>query len=355
MVIDTEQVIKLQQDQRYEDFLTTFTPPFFTSKTYPDKSVELTTLTPYGIECVNTFLSGGEMIMEELGELDPLFFEFFLSNNKDLIKELEGKQGEVKEEGGKIIVKGPSDSEDVIDKLQTAFKQLDEFEAAEDKTIKESQFKRADAVLKKLDNYFMYTIVKYNDNELRLIVLMKEYMYLKKVRTLLKSISEDTSAPSDQEIVSDIKQPPTTTFKHIANTGKTEFTLNGVTICVYEGYLCRLDVDCIVNDADGRLSHGGGVALAIANAAGEKFKQESKELVRKLGNVDVGCAVATSAGDLNYKCIIHCVGPVWYDYHGRWKEDECSRDLHDAVLSSLQLADTKFCTSIALPAISLGT
>jgi len=87
MVIDAEQLIKLHQDQRYGEFMATFTPPFFTLITNPDKSVELTTLTPYGIECVNKFLSGGEVIVKELGELDPLYFEFFLSTNKDFIKE----------------------------------------------------------------------------------------------------------------------------------------------------------------------------------------------------------------------------------------------------------------------------
>jgi len=214
--------------------------------------------------------------------------------------------------------------------------------------------------MKQLGDDVTHTVVKDNDNAIKLIVLVKEYRLLKKVKSLLKSISETTSAASDQKgngtrNLFDIKQPPPTTPKHIAITGQAVFTLNGVTIRVYEGDICRLDVDCIVNDANGRLSHGGGVALTIANVAGEKFKQESKELVRKFGEVDVGCAVATSAGDLNYKCVIHCVGPVWYDYHGRWNEDDCSRDLHDAVLRSLQLADNKGCTSIALPAISSGT
>jgi len=140
--------------------------------------------------------------------------------------------------------------------------------------------------------------------------------------------------------------------------GKQEevtFSLNGVAIRVYEGNICRLDVDCIASAANGRLQHGGGVALAIAKAAGDELTKESVELVRKHGQINVGSAVATSAGNLHYKCVIHCVGPSWYDYHGRWKEEECSNDLHDAVFTTLQLAEKKGCTSIALPAISSGT
>jgi len=359
MGIDAEQVIKLQQDQRYGDFMATFTPPFFVIKTKPDRSLQLTTPTRYGIECVKTFLSGGEMIVKELGELDPLYFEYYRSMNKDLIKALEGKNGEIKEEGGKIVVKGPPDLEDVVDKLQNAFQQLDAFDAAEEMPIKESQFKRAEEVLKQLGKNVSHTVVKYSDNEYRLIVLVKEYGQLKKVKTLLKSISDKTSAASDQKNrqrdVPDIKQPLSTTPKHIANAGQAEFTLTGVTIRVYEGNICRLDVDCIVNAANDRLSHRGGVAFAIAKAAGDELTEESDRLVREGGKIGVGRAVATTAGNLNYKCVIHCVGPAWYQYTGRTREDDCSRDLHAAVLNSLHLADDGGCTSIALPAISSGT
>ena len=360
MVMNAEEVDRLKQEKKYGDFMETFIPSFFTIQTNPDRSLVLTTLTPYGIECVKTFLSGGTVIEKELGELDPLHFEYYRSKNEDHIKELEDKKGEVKEEGGKIIVKGPSDLEDVIDKLQAAFEQLGDFEAAEEMPIIESQFKRVNEVMKKLDNDVMHTVVKDSDNEYKLIVLVREYAQLKKVKAALKSISENTSAASDQEgnrqrDVSDIKQPPTTTPKPIANTGQAVFTCNGVTIRVYEGNICRLDVDCIVNAANDRLSHGGGVAFAIAKAAGDKLIKESEKLVREGGKIEVGKAVATTAGNLNYKCVIHCVGPAWYQYTGRTREDDCSRDLHAAVLNSLHLADDGGCTSIALPAISSGT
>ena len=123
---------------------------------------------------------------------------------------------------------------------------------------------------------------------------------------------------------------------------------------MYEGNICRLGVDCIVNAANDRLWHAGGVAYAIAKAAGDELTKECDRLVREHGKVEVGRAVATTAGNLNYKCVIHCVGPAWYDYLGRRQEDDCSRDLHDAVLNSLRLADQKGCTSIALPVISSG-
>jgi O-acetyl-ADP-ribose deacetylase (regulator of RNase III) len=57
-------------------------------------------------------------------------------------------------------------------------------------------------------------------------------------------------------------------------------------------------VDCIVNAANGGLSHGGGIAAAISKAAGPPLDNECDEIIRKTGRVPVGEAVATTAGKL---------------------------------------------------------
>ena len=145
------------------------------------------------------------------------------------------------------------------------------------------------------------------------------------------------------------------TFLSYAKDDRTRFVVNGVSICVYQADICKLEVDCIVNAANDRLKHGGGVAHAIALAAGETFIKDGDRIVEERGSVKVGEAVATTAGNLKYKCVIHCVGPAWSDYQGRTREENCSRDLHEAVCNSLQLAEVQGCTSIALPAISSGT
>jgi O-acetyl-ADP-ribose deacetylase (regulator of RNase III) len=68
-------------------------------------------------------------------------------------------------------------------------------------------------------------------------------------------------------------------------------------------------VDCIVNPANGGLSHGGGVAAAIVKAAGPQLEDECDAIVREKGRIPVGEAVLTSAGKLPFRGVIHSVGP----------------------------------------------
>jgi O-acetyl-ADP-ribose deacetylase (regulator of RNase III) len=57
-------------------------------------------------------------------------------------------------------------------------------------------------------------------------------------------------------------------------------------------------VDAIVNPANERLSHGGGCALAIANAAGKALEKESNDYVKAFGEIEVGKCCYTSSGHL---------------------------------------------------------
>ncbi len=66
-------------------------------------------------------------------------------------------------------------------------------------------------------------------------------------------------------------------------------------------------VDAIVNAGNGALSHGGGVARAIAVAAGPALERESLAHPR----IPVGGAGFTCAGDLPCRWVIHAVGPRW--------------------------------------------
>jgi len=105
--------------------------------------------------------------------------------------------------------------------------------------------------------------------------------------------------------------------------------------------------DAIVNPANGGLSHGGGLAAVIAQAAGESIEMECDEIIRKMGRVPKTHAVLTSAGRLPYRYVIHAVGPRMGD------GDEYGK-LKATIMYAMQLAlDTKL-TSVAFPAISTG-
>jgi len=113
------------------------------------------------------------------------------------------------------------------------------------------------------------------------------------------------------------------------------------------GDITEEDVDAIVNAANGQLSHGGGVAAAIASAAGPALSEESRAWVREHGPVPTGGAAVTTAGDLPHRGVIHAVGPR----QGEGNEEE---KLTAAVAASLDRAAERGWSSVALPAISAG-
>ncbi len=114
------------------------------------------------------------------------------------------------------------------------------------------------------------------------------------------------------------------------------------------GDITALDTDAIVNAANERLAHGGGVAGVIARKGGPTIQRESTAWVRQHGPVVTGSAAITSGGNLKARHVIHAVGPI-YDGTGRSAEL-----LGSAVRASLQMADDHGLASVALPAISTG-
>jgi O-acetyl-ADP-ribose deacetylase len=116
-----------------------------------------------------------------------------------------------------------------------------------------------------------------------------------------------------------------------------------VQLSVAEGDITALEVDAIANAANNRLWMGAGVAGAIKRAGGEKIEREA---VAK-GPIEVGDAVATSAGRLRARWVVH--GAVM------------GQDLRtDAALVErttrrcLEVADELGARSLALPAFGTG-
>jgi O-acetyl-ADP-ribose deacetylase (regulator of RNase III) len=112
---------------------------------------------------------------------------------------------------------------------------------------------------------------------------------------------------------------------------------------VVEGDITSLEVDAIANAANNHLWMGSGVAGAIKRAGGEEIEREAVSL----GPIEVGDAVATGAGRLTARWVIH--GAVM------------GQDLRtDAELvrrttgSCLRVADELGAESLALPAFGTG-
>lgn len=122
---------------------------------------------------------------------------------------------------------------------------------------------------------------------------------------------------------------------------------NGQTIQIVQGDITTEEVDAIVNAANERLQHGGGVAWAISEKGGPTIQKESDAWIRQHRRVSHADPAWTSGGLLPAKYVIHAVGPVWGD------GDEDNK-LESAVTGSLRVADELKCSSTGLPAISTG-
>ena len=113
------------------------------------------------------------------------------------------------------------------------------------------------------------------------------------------------------------------------------------------GDLLEEPVDAIVNAANGALAHGGGVAGIISRAAGPALQEESDVLVRAQGVLETGSAVATTAGRLPFKGVIHAVGP-------RFGEGDEEVKLVNALNAAFKLAKDRGWETVSFPAVSAG-
>lgn len=118
------------------------------------------------------------------------------------------------------------------------------------------------------------------------------------------------------------------------------------------GSITGLDVDVIVNAANSGLAGGGGVDGAIHRAAGPGLHEECMKIAAARSGKEAcpaGGAVLTGAYALNYRGIIHTVGPVW-----RGGGAGEAAVLASCYRNSLVLASASGFESAAFPNIATG-
>jgi O-acetyl-ADP-ribose deacetylase (regulator of RNase III) len=121
-------------------------------------------------------------------------------------------------------------------------------------------------------------------------------------------------------------------------------------ITLVRGDITEQRVDAIVNAANSSLLGGGGVDGAIHRRGGPAILAECRTLRATTfpAGLPTGQAVATTAGDLPARWVIHTVGPVWV------RSPDRSDLLRSCYLRSLAVADELGAASVAFPAISTG-
>ncbi len=121
-------------------------------------------------------------------------------------------------------------------------------------------------------------------------------------------------------------------------------------IRILDADITTLEVDVVVNAANSSLLGGGGVDGAIHRKGGPEILAACREL--RAGHygkgLKTGQAVATTAGKLPAKWVVHTVGPVWSASEDR------SGLLADCHRNALQVARDLGARTVAFPAISTG-
>ncbi|AKL68556.1 MULTISPECIES: O-acetyl-ADP-ribose deacetylase [Streptomyces] len=121
-------------------------------------------------------------------------------------------------------------------------------------------------------------------------------------------------------------------------------------IALVLGDITGEEADAVVNAANSSLLGGGGVDGAIHRRGGPEILQACRALrASHYGKgLPTGRAVATTAGLLPARWVIHTVGPVWS------REEDRSALLASCYRESLRVADELGARTVAFPAISTG-
>jgi O-acetyl-ADP-ribose deacetylase (regulator of RNase III)/ADP-ribose pyrophosphatase YjhB (NUDIX family) len=119
--------------------------------------------------------------------------------------------------------------------------------------------------------------------------------------------------------------------------------IRGCEIKIVKGDITALKADAIVNAANNELVMGGGVAGAIKRKGGQGIEDEAV----KKGPIEIGEAVATSAGKLPAKFVIHAA-TMGMDF----KTDEIK--VRNSCRNSLTVAEELKISSVAFPALGCG-
>lgn len=125
---------------------------------------------------------------------------------------------------------------------------------------------------------------------------------------------------------------------------------SGLEIVLVRGDITEQSVDAVVNAANSSLLGGGGVDGAIHRRGGPEILADCRRLrASHYGKgLPTGQAVATTAGRLPARWVIHTVGPVWQ------RDEDRSALLASCYRESLRVAGELGARTVAFPAISTG-
>jgi O-acetyl-ADP-ribose deacetylase (regulator of RNase III) len=126
-------------------------------------------------------------------------------------------------------------------------------------------------------------------------------------------------------------------------------TLRKTAITLERGDITAHKAHAIVNAANSTLLGGGGVDGAIHRQGGPEILSQCRVIAANRGPLPPGDAVATDAGRLPARRVLHTVGPIWHGGH-----DHEAETLGRCYRSCLDLARQESLRTVAFPSISTG-
>uniref|UniRef100_A0A8C7MPN4 Protein mono-ADP-ribosyltransferase PARP9 n=1 Tax=Oncorhynchus kisutch TaxID=8019 RepID=A0A8C7MPN4_ONCKI len=125
-------------------------------------------------------------------------------------------------------------------------------------------------------------------------------------------------------------------------------------VSVWKDDLTTHRVDAVVNAANNRLKHCGGLTKALSDAGGPAIQQDIDQYIFRQGKLSIGDAIIAPPGYLPCRNIIHAVGPNLPYNNRKYEVDNVTPQLQRAVLSILKVVKQDNLQSVAIPAVSSG-
>jgi O-acetyl-ADP-ribose deacetylase (regulator of RNase III) len=129
---------------------------------------------------------------------------------------------------------------------------------------------------------------------------------------------------------------------------------NAIEVFVHKCDITKLHVDAVVNAANEDLSHGGGVAKAISDAAGPELNREGRQIINRYGKLADSMVAVTTGGNMPCKKVIHAVGPRWPGWGDQQRQKRCLELLHNTFKNIFEETSKRGFKSLAMPAVSSG-
>ncbi|XP_072048935.1 uncharacterized protein [Amphiura filiformis] len=127
----------------------------------------------------------------------------------------------------------------------------------------------------------------------------------------------------------------------------------GLVMIISQDDITKQEVDIIVNAANARLDHSGGVAGAISRAAGKQLQRDCNNIMYNRQPLRIGQCIETKGYRLPCRFVIHALGPM-YQGQNPDRANTFFEALMTTFMNILVLAEAKGAQTIAIPLISSG-